>query len=266
MAYRVPTFAVVDQIVEDKAVVVSKFREETSSISIWDLSLSHIRNIGRFSRTRLWHLDTAEDILVIIEISLEDPENQVLDMRQTKCTTRTRPFLEKKTISIPVPTDCQTKTKLSVNDLACRTYGYKTVTQISFEKDDSVKIHLEYDHAIDQVSVRWIRAVGSFGKEVIRESSLHLTPYLVYNWIVRTAQSVIYDAATGKATTNPNHSLDIRLVSPSNEPYEAEINSNNIFLEGFGDREVIGLAGEGGVELWFCNPNFVPGTLGITSG
>ena len=86
------------------------------------------------------------------------------------------------------------------------------------------------------------------------------------NPIVRTAQSVIYDAATGKATTNPNHSLDIRLVSPSNEPYEAEINSNNIFLEGFGDREVIGLAGEGGVELWFCNPNFVPGTLGITSG
>ncbi|KAL1991478.1 hypothetical protein VTN49DRAFT_4786 [Thermomyces lanuginosus] len=34
-------------------------------------------------------------------------------------------------------------------------------------------------------------------------------------------------------------------------------------LQWFGDREVCGVAGEGGVQLWFFDPDFVPDIPGV---
>ena len=38
----------------------------------------------------------------------------------------------------------------------------------------------------------------------------------------------------------------------------SELERGGEAVKPFGDQEVFGLAGDGGVELWFFNPNFVP--------
>lgn len=258
LSQSIPSFVILHQIVEDKAIFSSNFIEDNIAMNVWDLSLDQVVEIGRFRGRRLCHMDAAEDVLVIFEIGLED---QTLEVLQSKWKIGTGQLLEKKTLHLPLPLARPVNAYIGVCRKSWRIYGHKTVAEVYFDEDSCDTIHFEYDYNLDKVSVRLIRASDSVDKSLSRRSPhKRLAPSLVYRWTRDGVQSSIYDTVTGTATPNPHHSLDNRVISPPNGLPEAETENtfHNLSLVSFGDRNGYGMAGEGGVEVCFCNPNFVP--------
>lgn len=138
-------------------------------------------------------------------------------------------------------------------DFAC-TFSRGTVTRnIFYSYDLEADMHLMYDYATDKLSGRWFEYVNHHGQspKLERHHPVILTPGIVYYWAEDIRQPVIYDVASGR-TTRPRYQLDDRMLcSKKDSP----------FFQPFGDQEVFGIAGEGGIELWFFNPNFVPDFL-----
>lgn len=152
---------------------------------------------------------------------------------------------------------------LNLNDLipGCyRTYGSKTVSQLFLktEKYLYATIHMEYDYSDDQLSVRWIYATDPLDKDAHRYHSTSLTPYLVYRWTGIPRPPAIYDTAAGTAILHSKDMLDFRVITRNLGAGIPHLKSLVPSLRCFSDREVLGLAGEGGIEFFFFNPNFNP--------
>lgn len=122
------------------------------SIYVWDLGLDRIQEIGSFTDLRLWHLDVTEDVLVAFEINLLKEPAEVC---QTKWSTMTGELLDRKAFHLELPAGL---VPVDLYDYVCNngsnTYGHKSVCQLLFKTEDRVIIHLEYDYAVDRLSVR----------------------------------------------------------------------------------------------------------------
>lgn len=224
---------------------------QSAPVYIWDLSSNDVHEIGGFSNLWLYHMDAVQNVLVAFEI---DWEKQPPEVNQTKWTMTTDQQLDKKTFHLPIPKD-RLDRELALEP-SCN-FGHKTVSQIFSEKHTT--IHLEYDHTLDRLDLRWIHGAEQFRRNPYKCHSTYMTPYLVCRWTWRTGPLIIYDAATGRATQQSKISLHKDENDYSNPDLRGSISEFDIpGLLCFGDREVLGLRGDRGVQFWFFNPNFTP--------
>src|SRR5690606_4935156 len=157
--------------------------------------------------------------------------------------------LEKKIVPLPAPAGLLRR----VGSGMSRTFGHKIVSQIS-SRDGLTTMHLEYDYFVDSLNVRWIHAAESFDRNAHTVYFTYTTPYLVYSLFEITDAAVTYDSATGTATQHIMLSFDARVDDPSRSPDDFI----SRIIPSFGDREVLGWAGCGGIQLRFFNPKFAP--------
>ncbi|KAL1990134.1 hypothetical protein VTN49DRAFT_5973 [Thermomyces lanuginosus] len=206
------------------------------SIYVWDLGLDRIQEIGSFTDLRLWHLDVTEDVLVAFEINLLKEPAEVC---QTKWSTMTGELLDRKAFHLELPAGL---VPVDLYDYVCNngsnTYGHKSVCQLLFKTEDRVIIHLEYDYAVDRLSV-----------------------HLVYRYSSESGQVAVCNSNTRTVTLHPVQLPD---SSPDQE-LQTSRNANLSFTswtkDFFGDREVFGLLSQAGVQLWLFNPSFAPDSI-----
>ena len=189
-------------------------------------------------------------------------------MEQTKWTLTTGELLEKKRFRLSLAGHHSRVHKrwLGMPSGSCYTCKNSAVTEsFLLTNDYKVDIHFLYIHAIDELSARWIEC-NSLHKDNSRLNPFFiLSPNTVYYWAQKVRKPAVYDTANG-TTTLPLYQLDSRVFAKrkmydswlrnGNQPESEDMELGKI--EPFGDQEVFGLAGVGGVELWFFNPNFIP--------
>lgn len=254
---RIPDYGCMT-IVEDKVVTHPVTEHIPSFVYVWDLTSNHVQKIGSFSYLKLFHVAAAQNILVAFEMNLE---KQTSEIRQTKWTTTTGQLLEEKFFHLSMWADQAMGKKKPLSNTYFRTYGHKTVAQIHYITHPCATMHLEYDYTNDLVSVQLIRSVDPGDEPIHGNYPISITPYLVYRWTRKRVHPVTYDATTGISVRHSCHIQNIRALLPRNS-VDQQIEEHNVFwFLSIGDREAFGLAGDGGIELWFCNPNFVPGFL-----
>lgn len=242
----VPAFGARYTIVGDKVVFAPSPQRGSLPAYVWDLAMNHVQEIGNFSNLRLCHVDAADNILVAFECKADQPS----EVQQTKWSITTGDLLEKKVFALPIPTDCPVFTNLELFRNPCRTYGRKTVAQSMFWNDHA-PIYLEYDYAIDQLSVRWIDNAEVISRRGQIYRCVYLTRNLVYRFLTETMEVVVYNITTGAETLQP-------MLSEQGEQHPLIRDTERRNFNVFGDREVFGVANEIGLELWFFNPKFTP--------
>lgn len=147
-----------------------------------------------------------------------------------------------------------------------RTYGHKTTTQLYNLKDRDSLLQLTYDYAVDELSLRWINYVEPIGELFVWSRFDSLGPDLIYRWAQWLRGVIIYDAAAGTTTVRP-YQLDIREARthikfspppPCQHPMGDSDPDDCLRMVCSGDREVLCVVSDDGVQLWFFNPDFVP--------
>lgn len=252
IAQRLPAPCALPTIVEDKVVIAPMPQNEPYPIYVWDLTSNDVQEIGRFSNFRMCHVNAAESVLVAFEINWE---KQPPEVEQTKWETTTGQRLGKKDFHLPMPAGRPQHRPYFDRD-TWSTYGQKTVAQLFFATDRYAAIHLEYDHSDDRLGLRWIHSAESTDVSVDR--SAFLTRHLVYRSTM-TRQIAVCNATTGTVALHScplRLAADVFMVRTWWKPLQHRT-SNPLFRVS-GDREVVGLANDAGVELWLFNPNFVP--------
>lgn len=263
---QIPTFCVLYTIAEDKVVIGFEFIAQPRPVHVWDLSSNHIQEIGNFSYLVMCHMNSADNVLVAFEI---DKWKQPPQLRQSKWTTAGQ-LLEERTLHVPMLADYRLNLTFPLSRNSCRTYGRKTVAQLFFDGHlhsvsgtKYVAMHLEYDHIVDQLRVRWVHRTSN--SNAAKTPPINLTPYLFYRRTMKDGQTVIYNAATGTEANLSTQSLDIQGASGGSlgslhcgklEVGIGQYHAN--LLVHFGDREVFGLGTDDGVHLWLFNPSFPP--------
>lgn len=243
------------KIIDDKVVI-----SNDASIYVWDLSLNHVQKIGSFSRLWLYHVDAAKNILVAFEIDWSEEQPEV---QETKWVTTTGDLLEKKTFYLSFPAGQPAKWNYDKGFDPYHTFGYKTVTNLFLEIATPAATFLEYDYAVDQLTVRWIDCEAIY-KEALCHGSAYPSRNLVYRYDSETCNVVIYNATTGTVTLHPvqfgPNRMNWARSSSISTPRGRATRDNYVprYLRVFGDREVFGLANRSGVQLWFFNHNFAP--------
>ena len=245
-------------ITEEKVVLAPIPQPSSHPLYVWDLSSNHVQKINGFSHLWLTHIDAAENVLVTFEIIWTKQPSEV---RQTKWTATTGWMLERKIYPLPISSDGH-----DGRFYACDyggSFGHKTVSQIFFGTNEYATLHIEYDYVVDKLNVRWIHAADPFNKNVRDVYSTYITPYLVYRWEHRTGPTATYNVSTGLATQHNRLSLDERVDPPRFYDDFPGMDFCRQVVPAFGDREVLGRAGSGGIQLWFFSPKFAPDHLRI---
>lgn len=257
IAQRILSFVHLFTVVEDKVVVTAPQPEGDSfPVFVWDLSSNRIQEFGSFAYLRLCHLDATENVLVAFEIDLM---KQPAEVRQTKWTAATGQLLDKNIFYLELPAGLDPVDPYEyVRTDCCITYGHKTVTQLFFETNDYTTIHLEYDYAVDRLSVQCIHCAEPINNWVWYSRSAYLTRDLVYRYSVETGQVTVYNANTRTVTLHQIQLLDNSSNPELHQSQKAGIPSMSWTKDVFGDREVFGLSSQAGVQLWFFNPKFAP--------
>lgn len=252
VAIRLPALGNRYSIVGDKLVIAPDTLQPRCPVCIWDLRSNYIRAIGSFFNLRLYHVDAAENVLVAFEFNLR---KQPPEVRQTKWTTTGGRLLEERTFRLPLPADCPVNWADSL--LPCSTYGHKTMLEVYFIEKYYTRIHLEYDYSTDRLSVRSICSADLFEKDTFIGAPIYLTPHLIYRWAWDAGQVAVYNAVTGTVTLHP-----IEGPESSSDPIVPKSRRSNLSFRpniyDFGDREVLGLGNDTGIQLWFFNPKFAP--------
>ena len=119
-----------------------------------------------------------------------------------------------------------------------------------------------YDHSIDKLSLRWIDHALPLRTTYFRDLCEHLTPYIVHQWNCYLNRIDVRNVAYGTTTMHP-YQLDLR-ENRTRELWHQHIRQSNTEdeippLRLSGDREILCLCSHDGMQLWFFNPNFVPG-------
>lgn len=205
-------------IVKDKMVFFGSTVEPPFPIYIWDLSVDQVRKIGDFGDVWLWHMDADENVLVTFEMNRS---KRPLEVQQTKLTL-TGQLLEKKQFSLSVSGPGLDDPKL-IKDI--RPFGRKTVTRLASMNED-VTMVLMYDHAIDELSLRWIDHLLPPKTTELSRLCEMLTPHIFYQWNSDLNRVHVSNTATGTSSMR-SYQADVREVTPSEK-------------QPFGDREVLG--------------------------
>lgn len=242
-----------------KIVLIQKTWEDPASIAVWDLSMNQIREIGEyfdFGKPWLWHLEAEENMLVGFEFSWDTEPPEV---RQTKWSLTGR-LLDRKFFNLSLGRRLD-DTRFSPHVRLSRTFGHKTITRLYLTKSGKFTMDLVYDYASDKLSLQWVDRRPRIDTRWTWDL---LTPYISYEWDGYTNQLYIYDTTNGTTAMRSRH-IDVPEVYESELLHEHGRQSNQLIIEGrdpgmqlFGNREVLCLAGDNVVQLWFFNPNFVP--------
>lgn len=261
---RFPPFLAEVSIEKNKVIIVDICSKQPRPVYIWDLSSNLLREVGSFGFITLWHLEVDDNILVAFEINWDEHPPKV---QQTKWTL-TGQQLEKKHFDLPLGGGRVDKARFELPSVySHRACGHKTVSVVTSSIDDHVTMHLVYDYAVDQLSIRWIECAEPINQDTAEIDWAPLTPYIFYRLHKADGRLAIYDAINGKATLHSLDELGIREVHADGmcdcEPVapwarRGAANSWSGTWVPFGDREVFGLAGKCGVQLCFFNPDFVP--------
>lgn len=248
---------------KDILVLVELLEQKQSLwfVYIWDLNSNRIRRIGKFTNLWLWHVDADENLLVVFEINWDTHPPQV---QQTKWTLKGERMLDRKHFHLSLSGHPVVKNRLKpLDSFSNRTYGRKKIRRLLTGTGIHDAIDLIYDHAIDKLRVRWTSLQPQIYDLGLPLCAL-LTPNLVYHWNPRFLWLEICDADNQTRIQHPCP-LDIREVEtckglrnwPVRED-ESPLFSSRPYLNPLGDREVVGLASEDGIQMWFFNPHFVP--------
>jgi len=246
---RIPPVGFLEAIVEDKVVFIASAGSQSRPLHVWDLSLNHMQKIGYFSNLVLYHVAATEKILVAFEINWE---KRPPEMQQTKWKTTTGQQVAKGTFHLPELADHHNDGFKWRFD-RCRTFGHKTVNHIFLPTDRYDTVRLEYDYAVGQLSAQRIRSVDPLYKGSL---TICLAPNVICFWTWRSDHIAIYNATTGTVNL-PAIQMRRGLSSWIRNKLQRRDGPRR-FWDVFGDREVLGLADESGIELWFFSPRFVP--------
>lgn len=250
---------------KDKLVVSYSTREGLWTVHVWDLRLDSVREVGEFSDLSLLHMDTYKDVLVTFQINWKTNPPVV---RQTRWRLMTRELLETKRFFLSLPgytIHAVNKGKILPRPGFCRhILCHKTIAELLVAIDNTIMyLHLIYDQAVDKLSARWVEYPRAFRKPSnIIDRIILPTPNLVYYWHEGSGNPSVLDVTKG-TTLFPKHWVDGRLIGSQSArriwfaatPVEKRDGTG---IRPFGDKEVFGLAGYGGVELWFFDPEFAP--------
>lgn len=247
---------------KDKVVAVNALSSSIHPIYIWDLGAHCIREIGSFSNNLwLWHVDADKNILVTFEF---DWGTDPVEVQQTKWALTGR-LLDRKHFHLSL--SGHRVEKRFVRPLLVSgnlTYGNITVKRMITTRGANFTMDLMYDYAIDKLSVRWNDCAQPIMDYSDSPFYAMLTPHIAYFWDNCCRRLEIFNADNQTTTTHP-HQLDVRELNvhrwfyfplPGNQS-EGMMDDDPLLLP-FGDREVFGLAGTDGIQLWFFNPDFTP--------
>lgn len=245
---RIPAFDARFMIVENKVVIAPSLQSRPNAVYVWELSSNDFKAIGKFSNLLLSHMDATDNILVAFEIWSTLSSSPPI-VQQTKWKTTTEQLLDKKIFILPGPANHIPLNQFDWGRNSWNTFGHRTVVQseASWIGKYNGVLYLEYDQAIDQLSVQRIDRA-----ELVNKSgrSTFLTPNLVYRCNSETMELVAYNTTTGAAT--------LRSIDKQLEREELLSRDNVLEFNLFGDREVFGFAVKTGIQLWFFNPSFTP--------
>lgn len=145
-----------------------------------------------------------------------------------------------------------------------RTFGHKTITRLYLTDDRKFVMDLMYDYTGDKLSFQWIDhplPLDSWSWDM-------LTPYITYEWNSRVSRLDIYNTTNGTTTMN-SRQIDIREVCSSEllheHSHQSNIEDGIAHVQLAGNSEVLCLASDEIIQLWFFNPKFVPDLLDSTS-
>jgi len=261
-------------LAKDKLVVSYNLRDSQHwTVDVWDLTSNLVRKVGEFSNLGLLHVGTDEDVLVAFEVNWKTNPPEV---QQTKWNLMTRELLGKKQSLLPLPDHVRAANDARIvprSGVYRHTLDHKTVSELIVAVDNAITLYLllTYDHAVDELSARWMNYPPSFyrpGSMVSR--TVFPTPNVVYYWDEDARQPAVYDMANSTTTFPPNYQLDSRMITGrlSQAAWLQHIPKEQLYRQMllFGDREVVGFAGLGGVELWLFNPEFTPNLADVDEG
>lgn len=253
-------------IVKDKVVIVPRFSSSDNRsfcVCVWDLHGNRLYEFGSFSDLYLWHVDADENVLITIEFNWNAHPPEV---RQTKWTLIGGQKLRQKHFRVSLegrPVNILDFGP-SRNDYY-RSYSHKTITLMESLSENQTILHIMYDYAVDRLSFRWIDCAYPI-TELVLLSCGSPTPHIIYRWAHQLRGVAIHNADTGTISVRL-YQLDVHEVGVRNllgadlPPPSRPIGFFDLLdcaSQCFGDREVIGMPSEDGIQLWFFNPDFLP--------
>lgn len=235
-------------VTDDKAVIVPWANERAHPIFVWDLGSNHVHEFGSFTDLWLWHVNAEQNVLVTFEINWDAHPPEV---QQTDWTLLSGELIHQKHFHLSLG-DRRIEEPLVVKQFQKQFHGRNHT--YGFNAAGNPLIHLTYDRAVDQLSVRLINCIES-------RVGFHtfLASFLTYYWAKEPREVLVYNALSGTMNVRP-YQLDIREVHLrsyfcTSSPY-ARSRRNDFNC--CGDREVYCMAGADGMQLWFFNPDFLP--------
>lgn len=238
-------------IEKDKVLLFCPCRFSNSSlqIHIWDLRANQVHIISSSRNLWLWHMDANENVLVTFEINWEKYRPEV---RQTKWTLRGQ-RLNRKHFHLSLPDGI----RFDPLPNSQRTFGDKTVTRLcSITNLEFTMLDLMYDHAIDELSLRWVDYTLPYTSD---RGNLceQITPYMTFQWNDPPNRLHFSNTANGRRIMLP-YEMDIVETQTRRLLHEYRRQGTEPPMLLIGDREVICVANYDGIQLWLFNPNFVP--------
>lgn len=250
-------------ITKDKVIIAPVSSLDSCPIRVWDLLSDQVDVFGSFLNLCLWHADADENVLITFEFNWDtDPP----EMQQTKWTLTSGELLHQKKFCLSMGGRSINKFGVCRLGDKVRTYGRKSVAHLRTVQDPYTTMHLMYNYANDQLSLRWLCSPDPINELTLYGGAAFLGPYVTYLWAHQLRGVAIYNAFNGSITSRPyqlhNRELSVRdslgadLMPPSRPMRWAEFRDPS--LECIGDQEVCGVFSNDGVQLWFFNPDFVP--------
>lgn len=196
------------------------------------------------------HLATDEDLLVTFQINWKNPWPVT---RQCKWMLTTGELLEEKQFSLSLADRFDIspdQREIAAFKDFSSSFSHRTVRRhVLSRRGDKDDLLVMYDYAVDELSARWIECACLYREPHKFYSPAILAPNIVYYYALDINQPAVYDVVSSTTTLLPDK-LDERVAA------------GRTWLEGhlqsFGDQEVFGLSSDGGIELWFFNPKFLP--------
>lgn len=211
-------------------------------VVVWDTIQEDVRVIGSFRELWLAHFDANEELLVVFT---RCDKNKPLQLEQTKWALSGQKLDTKPVRLSP------SGRPLIWNDMENLTqwaqlYSREKVTELRAWSSNGDMLHVTYDRSMDKLSAQWVQNPKNLWQDSHQNGTGVLLTHSIVYGLVEARKLYIYNASEGAVTAIP-YQRDVR-----------EISNNDKFQQlTFGDREVFGVVGLDGTQLWFFNPDFV---------
>lgn len=252
---------------KDKVVILEPDSEPLYPVYIWDLSSDSVQEINTFIDLCLWHLDAGGNMLVAFEV---DWDKHPPEVRQTKWTLSGQ-LMDRRHFSLSL-SDLRVDRKIHKPSRefimlpidSNITNGSRTARILPYRDSyyPYCQIRLIYDHTMDKLSAQWYD--NSPPSYFLSNTPIIVIPcpYLMSRWEKHTRLFKVYNIHDG-TTLMHRYRLDAREAGLREKLVPRPGHKWSIFdrepiLRMFGDREIIGMASEDGIQFWVFNPNFTP--------